>query len=452
MIQIVFLLIFLIFLAFATYILSDRDIMSPSVLFLLGFIFSIIFAGMNIDNWEINLSIKTIFIVLLGCLSFVAGFLFFKMLHKNLFSGVKEGPREIYIQKWKILLVILIDIFALYLQYRDILRVSQYADDYWKQFGLLTAYKQAIMSGTSTSSLVTQLNKLVLCSGYIYTYVFINNMYATKKYKLQKNWMYIVPIFFYVISTFMKGNRIGVLGIIIMMVFLSYYFSHKRNGWDKHLSFKFVLKIIVVCVIGLIGFYYSKSLVGRTSTLSIFDYISQYVGGSINLLDLYVKDVTITSSNYPLSETFVGLYNSFYKLGILNESFSSGLEFRYSPSGVSLGNVYTCFRRYYNDLGYFGVFIFTFLMSYFMNWFYYKVRKTSVFERNGNFLIMLYSTLVFVLPLSAMEEQFYMTHLVLGYFGEVLILYLLYKFTFTRIEICSDSYKVGSKCCRGLNI
>ena len=67
-----FLLIILIFLLMFSYVLCDRDMMAPDVLYIAGFVLAVIAASMNVSAWGIDLSTKTIMIILIGALSFVS--------------------------------------------------------------------------------------------------------------------------------------------------------------------------------------------------------------------------------------------------------------------------------------------------------------------------------------------------------------------------------------------
>lgn len=67
------LLIILIFLLMVSYILCDRDMMTPDVLYIAGFVLAVIAASMNVSAWGIDLSSKTIMIILIGALSFIIG-------------------------------------------------------------------------------------------------------------------------------------------------------------------------------------------------------------------------------------------------------------------------------------------------------------------------------------------------------------------------------------------
>ncbi|MTV44646.1 oligosaccharide repeat unit polymerase, partial [Streptococcus pneumoniae] len=84
-------------------------------------------------------------------------------------------------------------------------------------------------------------------------------------------------------------------------------------------------------------------------------YITRYMGGSIQLFDLFVID-PIRRNKELGAETFSGIYEMLAKLGFDN-NIIKGLEWRVSPNYYSLGNVYTAIRRYYSDFGVIGIVI-----------------------------------------------------------------------------------------------
>lgn len=67
-----FVLIISIFLLMVSYVFCDRDMMAPDVLYIAGFVLTVIAASMNASTWGIDLSARTIMIILTGALSFVS--------------------------------------------------------------------------------------------------------------------------------------------------------------------------------------------------------------------------------------------------------------------------------------------------------------------------------------------------------------------------------------------
>ena len=112
-----FLLIILIFLLMVSYILCDRDMMTPDVLYIAGFVLAVIAASMNVSAWGIDLSSKTIMIILIGALSFISVGMLYRLSHKKYaFRGCVE-IEHIQVARWKNVLVIAFGILTMILYY-----------------------------------------------------------------------------------------------------------------------------------------------------------------------------------------------------------------------------------------------------------------------------------------------------------------------------------------------
>lgn len=167
-----FLLIILIFLLMVSYVLCDRDMMAPDVLYIAGFVLAVIAASMNVSAWGIDLSAKTIMIILIGALSFVSVGMLYRLSHKKYaFQGCTEIER-IQVARWKNVLVIAFGILTMVLYYKEAVRLSAYADSYWKSFGVMVAYKRVISYGDmSLNPVVNQMTKMVYSFGYVYMFM-----------------------------------------------------------------------------------------------------------------------------------------------------------------------------------------------------------------------------------------------------------------------------------------
>ena len=266
-------------------------------------------------------------------------------------------------------------------------------------------------------------------------FVFMNNVFAScKKNRIIRNMEYLIPAFLFVAMSILKGNRVDIMQLAVMAVFLYYMFLHRKVGWNKHISGKMLRKLLAIFIVGITIFYYMKDLVGRVSSLNFFTYVTQYIGGSIQLLDQYVKE-PIQSNTVPLGETLTGLITGFRKLGLTTVTLRKQLEFRYTPTGIYLGNVYTALRRYYNDAGWIGVVVFPAILSFFMSAFYRKIRQYKDSSMKHIYNTIVYASLLYVVPFQAMEDSFYINKVTIGYVIELLILYLCLKFIFLKIRI-----------------
>ena len=276
---------------------------------------------------------------------------------------------------------------------------------------------------------------IVYSFGYVYMFIFMNNVFASKEnHRIRRNVEYLIPAFLFVAMSIIKGNRVDIMQLVVMAVFLYYMFLHRKVGWNKHISGKMLKKAIMVFAIGMVLFYYMKELVGRVSSLNFLEYITQYIGGSIQLLDQYVRESSHVI-DVPFGETLTGLITGLRKLGLTTASLRKQLEFRYTPTGIYLGNVYTALRRYYNDAGWIGVVVFPAILSLIMNAFYRKVRlyKDNTIKHVYNTIV--YASLLYVVPFQAMEDSFYINKVTIGYVMELAILYVCVLFVFKKIRL-----------------
>ena len=208
--NLILLLILLFFLLMLSYLACDRDMMAPNVLYLAGFILAVIAASMNVTAWGIDISLKTIMIILIGALSFIgAGALCQMTYGRSSIQDIVE-IEHIQVARWKNVFVIVFGIVTMVLYYREAVRLSAYADSYWKSFGVMVAYKNVISYGGITiNPIVNQMTKAVYSFGYIYMYIFINNIFASKeKNRIIKNIEYLLPTFLFVAMSIIKGNRV----------------------------------------------------------------------------------------------------------------------------------------------------------------------------------------------------------------------------------------------------
>ena len=93
----------------------------------------------------------------------------YRFSHKKYaFQGDTE-IEHIQVARWKNVLVIAFGILTMVLYYKEAVRLSAYADSYWKSFGVMVAYKRVISYGDmSLNPVVNQMTKMVYSFGYVY--------------------------------------------------------------------------------------------------------------------------------------------------------------------------------------------------------------------------------------------------------------------------------------------
>ena len=205
--------------------------------------------------------------------------------------------------------------------------------------------------------------RLIEVFGYLFLYIWINNCFAEDKNKANQR-LLLIPIIIYLISGVLSSGRMYILQYSGGAVMCFYILWHRKYGWNKFIGFKFIGWIIFAFVGVLLIFTAMRRIVGRGIEFDPLYYITLYGGQSIACLELFLKDMP-PKSNIWGKETFNGIINFIGKVsGNNNFRYVSHKEFRYS-NGILLGNVYTAFRRYYYDFGYWGVAILTAIASFF---------------------------------------------------------------------------------------
>ena len=419
-------------------ILVKKDLFSPSSVLCLSYIFSIICAIYNIDNWKINLHYNTFFVIIIGIISFLISSLLFDFTHSRK-KSIKKNIEYIKVKKYKLLLIncISLIIFVIYLLFfikaiggvSSLLNFSESMEAYRN--------KTMIHHITLIPSWINFLSKICRAVCYVYTYILINNYIISKNHNkkevLQKNILhYIFGIFLYLPLTLMSGGRYDLIVFILYVIFVFSILYTIEN--KKRLNSYKIIKIGIVLIVVLVGFSSYKGLVGRNSDSSTIDYITEYFGGSIEIFDIYMQEPHYRCEYFG-QETFAGIRKFLYQVKLLNDQGVSedAMEFRTIYNGKVLGNVYTGFRKLYHDFGIFGVIILQSLLAIIFNKLYYdcfyKKNKMSI-----SFNIILTGTIFFCLALHSYSESFYSTVLSFNYISFFIIVYFIIKFL-DRIEL-----------------
>lgn len=413
-----------------TYVIK-KDIFHPACLISLSFCFSVFCAILNIENWKINLSLLTIEIVVIGLLSFVFPSVFISIKKKK--YNELDKFKEIRISKGFTIVFLLIQFVFLTLY---IVWMKNYMGGFSKLFDLSSMtkfrFERSFDQTVDYPFYISQGIKFSKALVYILTYVSINNIVlkSTKNEKVKVNFSVLFSVLMYVIQTFVTGGRSELILFLIYSIALYFYLYNFYNGKNGTRFGKNLIKILLIVIIVLYLFSITRTLVGRTSNDGFISYISRYFGGSIQLLDQYLKKPIGKSSIFG-KETFYGINKFLGQLGVINKSYTMHLEFRTS-NGVELGNVYTAFRRMYQDFGIVGIIILNFIHGIIMSFYYRKVYSSDNVKLGID--VIFYFMLLHTVILMPFSDFFYSTVLSINYlniiFYMIIIMYILKKYDF----------------------
>ena len=423
-----------------SYSLNNKILFSPSFMCCASFVVACIFLFILKDDWNVNFSGYTVFLILIGLTSMLLGEHLFsnkrKMIlssnYKVSFANVSYIDMNITV----VFLIILINYFASYIYYQDVIRIigrnveSLSADN-------MADYKNAVVfEGEKVSRITTQLNLITKATSFVFMFIFIFNLLCG--YHSKKNYLYVVGSLPNIINSFLAGARLDYITFASLLLWFIYFikisngFTHKSY---KKFLIKFGMRLAVIGVGVLVLFYFIRLAVGRANTedMSFKEYIGEYIAAPSLNFEHYLN---VTEQPDPFdfnihrSETFLGIgqFLSIFDKEI--NRYNPLFGFRSGPHGEKFGNVYTAFARYYSDFGVIGVLIFPFLIGCVLM----KILssclnvKNQIFNSNIIFKVLVFGYLVCPLIVYAADDYFFrfFRH---GTIEIILFLYFFSKYT-----------------------
>ena len=425
-------MVILTVLIILSYYAFKQDVFSVSFLLYVGYFMSAIAAVYNTLVWGMDTSYQLILILCLGWGGFFSAEFFVKCFGgKRSFSlGNYTEERELHqinVQKIKVWAIIGVNVVITLMLFRE---VSRIAGSSTGVVGNLIMNYKANASEKPISALVTQLAKVTKGTAFILLFVFINNLVSTKKITRKlifKNLILLIPGVIYFVQCFLKGGRFNAIAFVIGAIFMYYFLMQYKHNWKYKIKIKTLLKIILLLIGIMYAFWYFREFVGRTSNAGVIEYITKYIGGSYELLELYLEKPPAMAG-----ETFGYMILSINKIIGTSIPATTYHEFGISHTGILIGNTYTGMRNYFNDFGYIGVFFMSFIFSWIYNVLYCKLARTTNIY-NHAFLFIFYTTIIYAVVYHFFSEYFF-ARISVGYFVEVLVMYICYLLIF-KIKI-----------------
>ena len=264
---------------------------------------------------------------------------------------------------------------------------------------------------------------ILTINSILFLYALIHN-FCFKVCK-KKDIFYLLIVSFWPLYSILSSNRLDLLFLMAIFIYLLYFFFNMKNGKPvmvRRRIFKLGSKLLIVF---FIFFILLTIFMGRRNTFAdihVQDYLTKYISAGIRNFDLFVKEPHDTDGWG--KETFPSIYRFIYTHFGYGEYYKVPLEFR-KIKGISLGNIYTGFRRYYSDFGVFGLMVIPFILGLLMNSLYYKAKKLCKNNMLG-FEILLFAYLSRCLFLMPIEDQFFIFEFSARGLFKILVLYILY--------------------------
>ena len=434
----------LLFLLFAeilifcfSYIVGFRDIFSPSVIMCIVFMISTMFALLNINQWDYlntGYSMQAAEIISIGLLSFSLGELVFRVCNKTMYKRnyLKKNNlsiNSITVSNRILIVFIFFNIVISLLYYREISKIvggqGLEAFRIYRNYGI---DKLAGKEGESINFFINQLTNVMVASGYIFLYVFINNIVYHNK-NIINNIFLLLNIMLSTLPSIMSAGRTQILMYSSAALIYYYILWNQKYYWKKNLSAKFIKIGSIFLFIAVPAFYFSLKILGRKTKLGLFDYISDYIGSSIFLFGRYVEFPIRTKSFG--EESLVGIKKILSILGFGSQSTSYNLEFRYT--GKAQSNVYTFFRPLFHDFGLVGMCLLTMMIALIFSYLYWGKIKYRPASNDTNLWVIIYGFMFYWIFASSII-QYSIYYISVGAIVKIILIICLNKFVILKGE------------------
>ena len=409
--------------------INHIDIISPSVIFCISFLFAVCWATIYADKWMLDLHVNTFCVIIFGVLEFIVVtslvHIVFIVARGSKTYWVRTELFSINIQKSKLIFFGIFEIVTLMLTVICLTRSIGGAN-------LGTAiflYRYGDVSDSVIiPSYINIMRTCVNAAAYWFSYVFANNLVVNKKVDKAS----FIIIILAMVNSVIVGGRGNVLYIFLTIIVIYIVMKNKISDNRRNkLQIKYVLIAIIILLVLILSYQSLGNLLGRGSTASLMDYLATYCGAEIKNLDTVLQQNIMGQSERFGEQTFINLYKWIGpRFGITDIEFSTSYQ---SINSYNLGNVYTMFYSFIYDFGYKGVFAMTFIMAFICQWIYELIRCMKIIKGIDIKIIAfgyIFNTILFSYFSNKFFEQIFSASFIYN-----LIFWGLFNLFFIRIRI-----------------
>lgn len=422
----------LLLILLLTYNGVKKDLMHPSVLIVSSMLMSTVAAMYNVDLWGIQLHFNTVVIVVSSMLCIAATGFFTYNVEMNesrkawITNKNREELKNIQVDSVVFFLVICFNLFVVVWYYYIIVKITGGGalKEMIASFRMIHSYGVASATDVSMPAMLNQCIKLNKVLAYLFIMIFFNNIYATG----QKDWRFLLPPFLFCVQTLLGSDRIYIVCFVGASIVMAYIMWHRKNGWISDYNKKYVSIIVKAMILLLVFFFFSRNFVGHSKNeiSNPLEYITQYIGGSIQLLDMFIQEPMIPEDAGWGEESFSSIYKTIIQSqGIIPPK--RHMEFR-SSNGIIIGNIYTAIRKYYFDFGFCGVIIMSCLLGLILGFLYRKLQQEKVCNILASYKLCSYCFMIHVAFYFSLDDLFFSGILSVNYLTMFIYMWVVYYF------------------------
>lgn len=452
------LVLFFLIMTILTYKLFKGEIANPAFIYCFMYFISSFCTMCNVKEWNIHLANKTFLILFIGTIEFVAVVWLVEKLFRSKCTVEHKNEEFAAINKYIMALLIVYSIVVIALTIYNVLKIADAFGTY-NSFTQAQALFKAHTSYSNDASLPHYLSlmfKLLELSSYYCIIAYVKYVvYSDRKEKkriIVTKLYYLIPCLLYIIKELICSSRISILSMCVGAVTIAIILWSQKKNWKSRIAFKNIGIIVAVGVVGMVLFYLSASLIGRSNDKNLFKYVTTYAGGSIECLNHYVIfPIEGEKSDIVGNETFYTLLQSLdkYKITHTNiaEKQTAHLSFRYYYDSM-IGNVYTAYRRWHHDFGWIGIIVLNGIMAavFAVGYYIHKYKPNMKFNE---LITVVYMYLAYCVYMHCIDSYFYTTVFQITFITNFVIFTILYFILYKSKLAVIEKPAIEEKCTDG---
>lgn len=369
----------LVILSVMSYYLNKKDIIAPSFLFSLSFLFASFFALLNDKKWAINLSNETYIVIAGGVAEFILVGFITKLIFSRSYKKQIISSYSLKVDKSltvKMMTIEIVQLIFIYFIIKTIKQITGQANIISAIFVFNSSNNGFIDLDVTLPTYIKLMQTFITAFGVFGEYLFARSIVFEKKFNMVLFFETLIGL----LAPLLNGSRGGtIFGLVTFFVFL--YMIKRDESNNLVNNTKYIMYGMVFVGLVLVLLEWSATIVGRNvDSIKFMDYISTYVGAEIKNLDIFINQ-----KFFPINEeirgqqTFYTVINFLIKhANLAVDPYNLDLPFRIS-NGYGLGNVATTFYPWIYDFGYQGVFWLTLIMSVTSEFIYQMTKRCHRF-------------------------------------------------------------------------
>lgn len=395
----------------------ERFLISPTALYLIGFILAALCALFFSGKWGLSLHVITAFVLVGGPLCFCLASASMDFVFDRRFSALKVDSSGRSISPslsphkagfyCATFVAAIFQISILLLAIVEIAKLVP-AESIVTSIGSFKEINTFSMDKVQFDFPLKQLINFSKAGGYLFSVGFPYLLCHKTAFSNKASRLLLLIIAFVGLVAsaglgFVVNGRTLGLGYIAIACF-SYFIFSKRLG-ENLFTKKRLLICLTIVALGLASFQLLSF--GRSDGISFLDYIAIYLGAPIANLDTF-----IVSGSYPTSDLFGQMTFSsiitYIGAKCHVSDFSYVLDLPFLMRGeYSMGNVYTIYYSFIKDFGLIFVPLLVAFMAVLAQWLYRLCFSTSLSETKLILIVLLYSFVAYQIFFSFFSCKFY---------------------------------------------